>query len=191
MRKAVSGLATAAVLALLAVPASAQTTTTGPYTNQPKGMTVTTSVVTPGGSLTVAGEGADAGATVTITMSRSSGSALGSGHAVAAGAGLARALAARPLAQGATTLGRTTAAADGSFQTTVTIPASTALGVYTLTATSSGEVLGLVTIRVAAASTGGLPFTGANVLPGLAAGAALIVAGGLLLLSIKRRRRAA
>ena len=36
-----------------------------------------------------------------------------------------------------------------------------------------------------------LPFTGGNVLPGLAIGASLIVAGGLLLLSLKRRRSAA
>jgi LPXTG-motif cell wall-anchored protein len=50
----------------------------------------------------------------------------------------------------------------------------------------------VVTIRVAAASgVGDLPFTGGNVLPGLAIGAALIVAGGLLLLSLKRRRRVA
>ena len=38
---------------------------------------------------------------------------------------------------------------------------------------------------------GDLPFTGGNVLPGLAIGASLIVAGGLLLLSLKRRRSAA
>jgi hypothetical protein len=45
-----------------------------------------------------------------------------------------------------------------------------------------------MTLRVMSVSgIGGLPFTGAKVLPGLAAGAASIVAGGLLLLSLKRR----
>jgi LPXTG-motif cell wall-anchored protein len=63
--------------------------------------------------------------------------------------------------------------------------------VYTLTATSGGEVLASVTLRVLASTTGGLAFTGSNVGPGLAVGAALIVAGGLLLLAVRRRRRSA
>jgi len=70
----------------------------------------------------------------------------------------------------------------------VTIPSSTDPGVYTLSAISGGEVLSVATIRVVAAS-GGLPFTGADVVPGLAIGAGLIVAGGLLLLAVRRRRR--
>jgi len=70
----------------------------------------------------------------------------------------------------------------------VTLPSSLQAGVYTLTATSGGEVLGVSTIRVVAAGTGGLPFTGADVGPGLAVGAGLIVAGGLLLLTVRRRR---
>ena len=62
---------------------------------------------------------------------------------------------------------------------------------YTLTASNGGELLAAMTLRVmTVGGIGGLPFTGATVLPGLAAGAALIVAGGLLLLSLKRRRPA-
>jgi hypothetical protein len=187
MRKVVSALAIAAGLALLASPAHAQ------YPPDTEGLTVSESTVRPGESIVVAGDGAEPGATVTITLSQSSSSSLGRGtKVVAAGPALARLVAAsRPLAQGSVTLGSTTANADGSFRTTVTIPLSTEPGVYTLTASSGGDVLGVVTIRVVAASgAGGLPFTGGNVVPGLAVGAGLIVAGGLLLLGVRRRRRA-
>jgi len=185
MRKVVSALALAAVLALFATPANAQT-----YPPEPsKGLTVSESTVTPGESLTVSGDGAEPGATVSVTLTRVS-SSLGAGHqVVAAGPALARLVAAsRPLAQGTVTLGRTTAEDDGSFSVTVTIPSSTDPGVYTLSAISGGEVLSVATLRVVAAS-GGLPFTGADVVPGLAVGAGLIVAGGLLLLAVRRRRR--
>jgi hypothetical protein len=185
MRKFVSALAIAAGLALLATPVHAQ-----PYPPTSGGLTVSESTVSPGDTMVVSGEGAEPGATVTITLSRSS-SSLGAGKpVVAAGPALARLVAAtRPVAQGGVTLGRTTAAADGSFRITVTIPLSTEPGIYTLTASSGGEVLGVVTLRVVAASTGGLPFTGTDVGPGLVVGAGLIVAGGLLLLAIRRRRR--
>jgi hypothetical protein len=83
----------------------------------------------------------------------------------------------------------TTAAADGSFRTAVTIPPGTEPGTYTHAASSGGEVLGLATIRVLATGIGGLPFTDSDVVPGLTIGAGLIVAGGLLLLAVRRRRR--
>jgi hypothetical protein len=187
MRKIVSALSAAFVLALLlAVPAHAQQ-----YPPSGSGLTVSESTVSPGESFTVSGEGADPGATVVFTLKRSS-TALGGGRVVAAGPGLARLVAAvRPQAQSSVTLGSTTANGDGEFSATLTIPAGTAPGVYTLTASSGGEVLSVATIRVAASGVGDLPFTGANVLPGLAIGATLIVAGGLLLLSLKRRRSAA
>jgi hypothetical protein len=71
------------------------------------------------------------------------------------------------------------------------MPAGTEPGSYTLAASTGGELLAAMTLRVmTVGGIGGLPFTGATVLPGLAAGAALIVAGGLLLLSLKRRRPA-
>jgi hypothetical protein len=76
----------------------------------------------------------------------------------------------------------------GQFSATLTVPAGTEPGMYTLTASSGGGFLATMTLRVMSVSgIGGLPFTGAKVLPGLAAGAASIVAGGLLLLSLKRR----
>jgi hypothetical protein len=193
MRKLVSAVAIAAGLALVAGPAFAQTTTTYPPPQNPP-MTVSESALVPGESFTVAGEGAEPGATVTFTLRRSS-SALGGNRALAATPRLVALTAAmRPQAQSAVSLGSTTANGDGEFSARLRIPAGTDPGVYTLTAASGGDVLAVVTIRVLAATTGGvgdLPFTGGNVLPGLVIGATLIVAGGLLLLSLKRRRSAA
>ena len=187
MRKLISALTVAVVLTLLlAVPAHAQG-----YPPTGGGLTVSESTLRPGESFTVSGEGAEPGAIVTFTLKRSS-SALGGSRIVAAGPGLARLVAAvRPLAQSSVILGRATANADGEFSATLTIPVDTAPGVYTLTASSGGEILSVATIRVVAAGVGDLPFTGATVLPGLAIGATLIVVGGLLLLSLKRRRSAA
>jgi LPXTG cell wall anchor motif len=187
MRKLVSAVTVAAGLTLLATAANAQTYPPG--TTQ--GLTVSQSTVAAGGTITVSGDGAQPGATVTITLTKSS-SALGGRHAVAAAPGLARLVAAsRPLAQSGVVLGRTTADDDGEFSITVTIPASTAPGVYTLAAISGGEVLSAATIRVVAAAgdDGDLPFTGADIAPGLAVGAGLIVAGAVLLLAVRRRRR--
>jgi hypothetical protein len=188
MRKLVSALAIAAGLSLLAGPAFAQSTKYPPKSDN---LTVSESTVSPGESFTVSGDGAEPGATVTFTLKRSS-SALGADRALAAGAGMARLVAAvRPQAQSSVPLGSTTANGAGQFSATLTIPSGTDPGVYTVTATSGGAVLAVVTIRVAAGGVGNLPFTGGNVLPGLAIGATLIVAGGLLLLSLKRRRSAA
>ena len=188
MRKLGSAVTIAAGLMLLAAPAYAQDDYP-PASDA--GLTVSESTVSPGESFTVSGEGAEPGATVTIKLTKAS-SSLGAGNsAVAVSPALARALArVRPVAQGTTTLGSTTAEDDGSFSVTVTIPSGLDAGTYTLTATSGGEVLGVATIRVAAASAGGLPFTGGNVAPGLAVGVALILAGGLLLVAIRRRRTA-
>ena len=191
MRKLVSALAIAAGLSLLAGPAFAQSDKK--YPPKSDNLTVSESTVSPGESFTVSGDGAEPGATVSFTLKRSS-SALGADRALAAGAGMARLVAAvRPQAQSSVPLGSTTANGAGQFSATLTIPSSTDPGLYTVTATSGGDVLAVVTIRVAAASggIGDLPFTGGNVLPGLAIGATLIVAGGLLLLSLKRRRSAA
>jgi hypothetical protein len=193
MRKLVSAVVVAAGLALVAGPASAQTTTTD-YPPTRQNLTVSESTLAPGESFTVSGDGAAPGATVTFTLRRSS-SALGGSRALAAAPRLVTLTAAiRPQAQGAVTLGSTTANSDGEFSATLRIPAGTDPGVYTLTASSGGDVLAVLTIRVAASggvSLGDLPFTGGNVLPGLAIGAALIVAGGLLLLSLRRRRSTA
>jgi LPXTG cell wall anchor motif len=190
MRRVASALAIAAGLTLIAGPAFAQQDEEYPPTSDK--LTVSESTVSPGESFTVAGDGAEPGATVSFTLKRSS-SALGANRALAAGPGLGQLVAAvGPQAQSSVPLGSTTADADGEFSATLTIPSGTAPGVYTVSAISGGDVLAVVTIRVAAAGgVGDLPFTGGNVLPGLAIGAALIVAGGLLLLSLKRRRSAA
>jgi hypothetical protein len=193
MRKFVSAVAITAGLTLLAGPAFAQTTTTeDPYPPSTGGLTVSETTVSPGEAFTVSGSGAEPGATVTFTLRRAS-SALGANRAVAAGPRLAGLVAAvRPQAQ-SVSLGSTTANAEGEYSATLRIPLGTAPGVYSRIASSGGEVLAVVTIRVVAAAggVGDLPFTGGNVLPGLAIGATLIVAGGLLLLSLKRRRSAA
>lgn len=194
MRKFVSAVAITAGLMLLAAPVYAQTTTTAdPYPPATSGLTVSETTLSPGESFTISGDGADPNAIVTFTLRRSS-SALGANRAVAAAPAMARTVAAiRPQAQGSVTLGSTRANGAGQFSATLTIPSSTDPGVYTVVASSNGEVLAVVTIRVVAAGAGAgdLPFTGGNVLPGLAIGATLIVAGGLLLLSLKRRQRVA
>jgi hypothetical protein len=191
MRRVISALAIAAGLTLIAGPSFAQEDEEYPPTSDK--LTVSESTLSPGESFTVSGDGAEPGATVTFTLKRSSSSALGTNRALAAGPGLGQLVApVRPQAQSSVPLGSTTADADGEFSATLTIPSGTDPGVYTVTATSGGDVLAVVTIRVVAAGgVGDLPFTGGNVLPGLAIGATLIVAGGLLLLSLKRRRSAA
>jgi hypothetical protein len=190
MRKILSALAIAAGLTLIAGPAFAQEDEEYPPTSDK--LTVSESTLSPGESFTVSGDGAEPGATVTFTLKRSSSSALGANRALAAGPGLGLVAAVQPQAQSSVPLGSTTADADGEFSATLTIPSGTDPGVYTVTATSGGDVLAVVTIRVVAAGgVGDLPFTGGNVLPGLVIGATLIVAGGLLLLSLKRRRSTA
>jgi LPXTG-motif cell wall-anchored protein len=183
MRKLVSALAITAGLTLLAAPAYAQDDYPPESTEE---LTLSESTVEPGGTITISGDGAEPGATVTFKLTRSS-SALGATRVMLAGPRLAAHL--RPQAQSTVSLGSTTADGDGSFSATLTIPSGLDAGVYTLTATSGGEVLATATVRVLAGSaTGDLPFTGSNVAPGLALGAILIVAGGLLLLAVRRRR---
>jgi hypothetical protein len=191
MRRFVSALVIAAGLSLLGAPTLAQSDKKYPPNSD--NLTVSESTVSPGESFTCSGDGAEPGATVSFTMTRSS-SALGGNRSLAAGPGLAGLAAGlRSQAQSSVPLGSTTANGAGQFSATLTIPSGTDPGVYTVTASSGGAVLAVVTIRVAAAAggLGDLPFTGGNVLPGLAIGATLIVAGGLLLLSLKRRRSAA
>jgi LPXTG cell wall anchor motif len=189
MRKLVSALTVTAGLMLLPGPALAQQDGSYPPGGS-KGLTVSESTLSPGERFTISGDGAEPGASVTFRLTWAS-SALGAGgQVVAAGPGLAHAVAAvRPQAQGSVSLGSTTANAEGEYSATLTIPAGTDPGIYTLTASSGGEILAAATIRVVAASAGGLPFTGTDVGPGLAVGASLIVAGGLLLVAVRRRRR--
>jgi hypothetical protein len=163
MRWLVSSLAVTAGLALL--PGVAQAQDRGGYPPHRGGLTVSESSLSPGDRFTVSGGGAEPGASVTFTVEW-------------------------PDTRRLVSLGSTTGA-DGQFSATLTMPAEAEPGVYTLTASSGGEFLAAMTLRVmTVAGIGGLPFAGATVLPGLAAGAALIVAGGVLLLSLKRRASA-
>jgi hypothetical protein len=158
--------AAAMVIGSSRAPALAQ-----PYPPTPSPLTISSSVVAPGETLTVSGQGADAGATVTIT-----------------------------LASTPRVVATTKADGSGTFRASFQVPTDEPQGQHTVTATSNGRVLGSVTIRVVATRQGadpggaragdgnGLPFTGANALPEVAAGAGLILAGIVLLLAIRRRR---
>ena len=189
MRRLISALAVTAGLAL-AAPAHAGQDGED-YPPKRGGLTVSESTIAPGNRFTVSGGGVEPGATVTFTLTRTM-AALGAGRALAAEPTFTGLLTTSPShAQRSVSLGSLTGV-DGQFSTTLTMPAETEPGAYTLTATSGGGFLAVMTLRVMTVTgIGGLPFTGANVLPGLAAGVTLIVAGGLLLLSLKRRRSAA
>jgi hypothetical protein len=191
MPKLGSALAVAAGLTLLAGPAQAHAQDDKDYPPSSGSLAVSESTLSPGEPFTVFGDGADPGATVTFTLQRSP-AAVGTGQILPAGSRLIQSTATnRPQAHRSVPLGSPTDA-DGQFTATLIMPASTEPGVYGLSASSSGGILAVMTLQVITVSgIGGLPFTGANVLPGLAIGATLIVAGGLLLLSLKRRRPAA
>lgn len=167
MRKAVCAAAVCAVavIGFSGAPALAQS-----YPPAPSPLTISSSVAAPGQALTISGQGAGPGATVTIT-----------------------------LASTPRVVATTKADSSGKFRTSFQVPTDAPQGQHTLTASSNGKVLGSVTIRVVGAQQGGdpaalagehngLPFTGANALPEVAAGAGLILAGIVLLLVIRRRR---
>ena len=177
MRKLVLSLAVTASLTLL--PGAANAQDRGDYPPAHGGLTVSESTIVPGDHFTVSGGGAPPGAPVSFTLQRAI-TAPGDDRVVAVGSGPSR----PELSLGSTT------DADGQFSATLTVPARTEPGSYMLTASTGGELLAAMTLRVmTVGGIGGLPFA-ATVVPGLAAGAALIVAGGLLLLSLKRRRPA-
>ena len=186
MRRLVSSLVVTAGLTLLTGAAHAQGKADYPPTRG--GLTVSESTISPGDRFTVSGSGARRGTSVSFTLERSI-TAPGSDQVVAVGAEPSRLeTTSGPETQPQVSLGSTTNA-DGQFSATLAMPAETEPGTYTLTASTGGELLAAMTLRVmTVAGIGGLPFTGARVLPGLVAGAALLVAGGLLLLSLKRRR---
>jgi hypothetical protein len=188
MRRLVSSLAVAAGLTLLT--GAANTQDNGDYPPNRGGLTVSESTIFPGDHFTVSGSGARPGASVLFTLKPTT-AAPATDRVVAVGFAPSQLeTTSRPETQPRVPLSSTTNS-DGQFSVTLTMPTGTEPGVYTLTASTGGELLAAMTLRVMeVAGIGGLPFTGATVLPGLAAGAALIAAGGLLLLSLKRRRPA-
>src|SRR6266540_399847 len=165
MRKAVCVAVVCAAAMMIGssrAPALAQ-----PYPPTASPLTISSSVVPPGETLTVSGQGANAGASVASTPR---------------------------------VVATTKANGSGTFRASFQVPTDEPQGQHTVTAGANGRVLGSVTIRVVAARQGGghlgtlagdgngLPFTGANALPEVAAGAGLILAGIVLLLAIRRRR---
>lgn len=163
MRKLLSALTVPTGLALLIIPAQTQDAPSSPSVTNSRTMS-------PGQRVIVANEGAPPGATVTITLDRSK---------------VSRHAPAGPV------VGRAVAADDGSFRSSVTIPPGTEPGVYSLVSATGSKRLGAIALRVGtsgARAFSGLPFSGADVLPGVLAGAGLILAGGLLLLGVQYRR---
>lgn len=83
---------------------------------------------------------------------------------------------------------------NGSWSTTVTIPAGTSLGSHTITATDAAGDTASVTVAVTAGAPsstgggGGVSVTGVAVI-GIGALGALLIAGGAVLLYAGRRRR--
>ena len=117
---------------------------------------------------------------MTITLDRSSSS----------GGVASRRAASSPAAAGSL-VGRVIAADDGSFRSSVTIPPGTEPGLYSLVSATGSKQLGTIALQVGtsgARAVSGLPFSGAEVLPGVFAGSGLIVAGGLLLIGVQYRR---
>ncbi len=166
MRKAVCTF----VLALAAIAGAATSAMAQTYPAEPEALTVSSSVVAAGGTLTVAGEGAEPGATVIFTF------------------------ASEPVV-----VATTTADAEGAFSATFKVPADAEPGLHTISATSNGVVLATVEVRVTAAAAAAateaeesaLAFTGANALLKVGIGAGLVLAGAVLLLAIRRRRAGA
>lgn len=173
MRKLLSALTVPTGLALLVIPVQTQSVPPSPSIANSKATT------SPGQRVIVASESAPPGAIVTITLDRSSSEARAN-HPTASSpepAGLI--------------LGRAVAADDGSFRRSVTIPPGTEPGVYALVSATDSRQLGTTALRIGtsgARAAATLPLSGADVLPGVLAGAGLIVAGGLLLLGVPYRR---
>ncbi|MGI8578816.1 MAG: LPXTG cell wall anchor domain-containing protein [Nocardioidaceae bacterium] len=166
---AVAGLLTTLGLAFgAATAASAAPCTAGTYPpGQCQTIVLGQTVVSPGGSLNLAGTGFTAGETVTASF-------CGTG----------------------TVLGTTTADAQGDVSVTVTIPSDTHLGQrhVCLTGVAGERAVGMVTVvsSTSARGGGGLPQTGSTLLAPLAGtGVGLLLIGTLLLVAVRRRRHSA
>ena len=173
MRKLLSALTVPTGLALLIVPVQAPDVPSSPSIRHSRALS-------PGQSVIVADGGAPPGAVVLITLDR-----------MPPGLAVTRRWAASGPGAAGPVVGRAVAADDGSFRSSVTIPPGTGPGSYSLVSATGSRQLGRMALQVGADSAGvmsGLPFDGADLLPGLLAGTSLIVAGGLLLLGVRYRR---
>lgn len=154
-------LALVAAAAMFAGPAGA-----APYGGGAT-ISVSSSVVAPGGTITVSGSGFEANQTVRITLYPE-----------------------------AVVLGTTTSESSGAWSATVTIPSDTALGRHTITAMDTAGDSASVTITVTAAAGpsggggGGVSTTGVAVMS-IGALGVLLVAGGAVMLMAGRRRKVA
>lgn len=154
----------AVLLALFAAPAAAQ-----------YDIIVTPGEVSPGGAITVSGQGCAPGAEVTITLTQIS-DARAIGETI--------------------TVATVIADADGRFTMTFQVPEGTAVGRYEVAATCGGEQVASAFIDVVSttpgttvpANSGPIVRTGSD-LNGLGIlGAGLLTAGGLILVATKRKR---
>lgn len=154
-----------ALIALVAAPAAAQ-----------YDFSVGPGNVTPGGDVTVSGEGCSAGAEVTITLTLLQATRAAVGESVV--------------------VATVTADANGEFNLTFQIPADAVLGRYKVEAFCDGASVGSAEINVVAPSSGGggqgtIVRTGSD-LNGLGLlGAGLLTAGGIILIATKSRRHRA
>ena len=170
---------------------SATAAVAAPYPPASPALTVSSTSVTAGGSVTLSGDGFDANESIVISDEVR---AAGSGLRATGGAFVA-----------ASTLTTVTADASGSFSATVTL---NAVGQHAITATgqTSGRSVTVIVTVTAAESTGsgaavapgeaggngGLSYTGTNqsmiVFGALGGLLAIIIGGGLLWLGVSRRR---
>ena len=163
MRKAVFAAMLLLGVLSAATPAVAQT-----YPPAPAPLTLSSSTLLPGQTVTLSGGGADPGATVTITF-----------------------------ASDPVVVATVVADGNGDFTATFSVPEDATEGTHTISAISNGVVLATATVRILASTEeneeteGELAFTGSHTLQWLGVAAGLIALGAVLLVTIRRRRAAA
>ena len=163
-------LATGSALVAPTVASAAASSCKPAYPPSKATITLSTSTVSPGGTVTVSGTSFVPASQLTIGLS-----------------------------PGGEQLGTTTVGANGSFSTTVTIPSSLAPGSYSITVNGTGcngKAIALssaitVTAGVTTTTTPGLPFTGSNVALPVGLGLALLGIGLFAVIYSRRRPRTA
>jgi hypothetical protein len=158
LAKALSGCAIVFAFAAVAFMPEVASAAAG-YPPSTGTLTVSTTVVAPGGTDTASGSGCAAGAAVTVSL-------------VPGG-----------------TLATATATSGGDFTTTVTVPSTTATGSYHLQSTCTAPNGGTLTLSAAITVQKSLPFTGANVLLPVAIAVLLLAIGSVAVIFARRRPR--